>query len=82
MSNLDNISTEEKARIFDLLTERIATVRERYERPRTSETFNSVYANGVLAGLSIVKQDFHLVQFEIDKPHPLTDVGHLVDDRE
>lgn len=82
MSDTSQLSTDEKARLFDMLTERIKVVRERYEWKGKTGTFNSVFSNGVIAGLRVVEEDFdHLMEFEIDKPHPLTDLSHLVDDR-
>ena len=80
---MNELSAEAKVAIFDELKERIDVVRSRYESRRGNETFNSVFSNGVLAGLQIVESDLDLlVEFAVDQPHALgSDASHLVDDR-
>lgn len=76
---LDDVA---KARIYDDLTRRVAIVQALYDAPRGGSTFNSVFSNGVLAGLRIVSNAFDIADdFPLDTPHPLTGVDHLIDDR-
>lgn len=80
---MSELTIEDKARLWDELTDRIAEVRARYESPRTQNTFNSVFSNGMLAGLQVIESEFDdLTEFRVDKPHmPGSDVKHLIDDR-